>query len=130
MKMLKLLFLKLSILFTIISCAQNTDKIIGVWEVDNEYYKAVYEIVEVDNKFYGKIHKYDDGKEQYVGSNSKEDYFLTDVELKGNRYENGKMYLPDGSYYEVIFTLINDNALKVEMTIENYPYSETWTRKL
>lgn len=130
MKMIKFLFLKLSILFTIISCAQNTDKIVGVWEVDNEYYKAVYEIVEVDNKFYGKIHKYDDGKEQYVGSNSKEDYFLTDVELKGNRYENGKMYLPDGSYYEVIFTLINDNALKVEMTIENYPYSETWTRKL
>jgi len=112
-----------------ISCAQKTDQIVGVWEVDNEYYKAVYEIVEVDHKFYGKIHKYDDGKETYVGNNKKEDYFLTDVELKDNTYVNGKMYLPDGSYYDVIFTLLNANMLKVEMTIENFPYSETWTRQ-
>lgn len=130
MNVLKLLFFKLSIFFTMISCAQKSDPIVGVWKVDNEYYKAVYELIEVDGKFYGKIHKYNDGKETYLGNNRKEDYFLTDVERKENTYINGKMYLPDGSYYEVIFTLLNTNTLKVEMTIENYPYSETWTRQL
>lgn len=129
MNVFRLILLKVALFITMISCAQKTDPIVGIWQVDNEYYKAVYEIVEVDGKFYGKIHKYNDGKETYVGNNNKEDYFLTDVELKDNSYVNGKMYMPDGSYYEVIFTVVNENALKVKMTIEDYPYSETWTRK-
>lgn len=128
--MFRWILFNVAILIALISCAQETDKIVGVWQVDNEYYKAVFEIVQVDHKFYGKVHKYDDGKEQYVGNNKKEDYFLTDVELKDGKYVNGKMYMPDGSYYEVIFTLVNENTLKAEMTVEDYPYAETWTRKL
>lgn len=130
MQIIRLLLLKSLMLLTLISCAQSTEPIVGVWKVDNEYYKAIYEIVEVDGMFYGKIHKYDDGKETYLGNNKKEDYFLTDVKKEDSQYVNGKMYMPDGSYYEVIFTIINENELKVDMTIENYPYSETWTRKL
>lgn len=130
MNVLKYILIAFTMLISLGSCAQEQDEIVGVWKVDNEYYKAVYEIVEVDNKFYGKVHKYDDGKEQYLGNNKKEDYFLTDVERKGKQYINGKMYMPDGSYYEVIFTLKDENTLKVDMTVEDYPYSETWNRKL
>ncbi|MDX1774167.1 hypothetical protein [Oceanihabitans sediminis] len=112
----------------ITSCAQSNDKIIGVWDVKTEYYQAIYEIVEDDGKFFGKVHYYNDGETKYKGNNKKEDYFLTDVELKDGKYINGKMYLPDGSYYQVIFNLKDDNTLEVLMTVENQPYKETWTR--
>ncbi len=120
------------LLFTInlIACAQNTDKIVGVWEVKNDYYQAVYEIVEDKGIFFGKIHYYNDGTNEYKGTNKKKDYFLTDLEKKGKKYINGKMYLPDGSYYNAIFTLKNDNSLEVLMTVDKQPYKETWKRNL
>jgi len=130
MKTSKYILLQILMLIALISCAQEQDDIVGVWSVDNSYNKAIYEIVEVDHKFYGKIHKYSDGKEEYIGNNKKEDYFLTDVEYKDGKYINGKMYMPDGTYYEVIITVKDSNTLEVAMTVENYPYTETWARKL
>ena len=112
---------------TFVSCAQE-DKIVGVWDVKTNYYQAVYEIVESDNKFFGKVHYYNDGKTEYKGNNKKEDYFLTDVVAKNGAYVNGKMYLPDGSYYNVNFTLKDQDTLEALMTIENEPYTEIWTR--
>lgn len=127
MKFLKLalpMFLLLSILT---SCAQQ-DNIIGVWNVKNNYYQAVYEIEQPEDKFIGKIHYYNDGKTEYTGKNKKEDYFLTDVEAKNGTYINGKMYLPDGSYYEVVFKMVDANTLEISMTVEGQPYKETWKR--
>lgn len=127
MKHLKQVIAFLIFSITITSCAQH-DNIIGVWQVKNDYYQAVYEIVKNDNKFYGKVHYYNDGTIDYKGNNKEKDYFLTDVELKGNTYINGKMYLPDGSYYEVIFNLKDANTLEAKMTVEGQPYKETWKR--
>lgn len=110
------------------SCAQSNDKIIGIWDVKTDYYQAVYEIVENDGKFFGKVHYYSDGETEYKGENRKEDYFLTDVELKDGKYRNGKMYMPDGSFYKVIFTLKNENTLEALMTVDGKPYKETWKR--
>ncbi len=120
------------LLFTIslIACAQKTDKIIGVWDVKNDYYQAVYEIVEDKGIFFGKIHYYNDGAKEYKGTNTKKDYFLTDVEKKGKKYINGKMYMPDGSYYNAIFTLKDDNSLEVLMTVDKQPYKEIWKRNV
>lgn len=115
-------------LFSLTSCAQNNNKIIGVWNVKTDYYQAIYEIVEHDNKFFGKVHYYNDGETEYKGDNKKDDYFLTDVEVQNGNYINGKMYLPDGSFYNVIFTLKNENTLEALMTVEGKPYTETWTR--
>ncbi|MCF2873371.1 MULTISPECIES: DUF2147 domain-containing protein [unclassified Tenacibaculum] len=126
MKQLLLTFL---CLVTLISCAQNNDEIVGVWTVKNQYYEAEYEVVEYKGKFFGKIHYYNDGKNEYKGNNEKKDYFLTDVEKKGEKYVNGKMYLPGGAYYEVIFTLNNKDKLEALMTVEGQPYKETWKRK-
>ncbi|MBA6157324.1 DUF2147 domain-containing protein [Tenacibaculum sp. S7007] len=125
MKQLLLIIFSLTI-FT--SSAQNNDKIVGVWDVKTDYYQAIYEIVDYKGKFFGKIHYYNDGTSEYKGSNKKEDYFLTDIEKKGEKYINGKMYLPDGSFYKVIFTLKNDNTLEVLMTVEGQPYKEVWKR--
>lgn len=119
-----------AILCTVImatSCAQQ-DQIVGVWEVDNQYYKATYEIVEHEGKFFGKVHYFNDGDSEYTGNNKKEDYFLTDVERKGDAYEKGKMYMPDGSFYNVIFKFRGPDELEVSMTVEGQPYKETWKR--
>lgn len=120
-----LAFLFFALTFT--SCAQK-DKIVGVWDVKTDFYDAVYEIVENDNTFFGKVHYYNDGATKYKGDNKKEDYFLTDLEYKNGNYTNGKMYLPDGSFYNVIFTLKDDNTLEALMTVDNQPYKEIWKR--
>ncbi len=127
MKLLRSIFILIFFTVTVTSCAQK-DKIIGVWDVKNEYYQAVYEIVEHEDKFFGKVHYYNDGTTEYKGDSKKEDYFLTDIELQNGKYINGKMYLPDGSFYNVIFTLKNDNTLEASMTVDKQPYTETWTR--
>lgn len=125
---MKQLFLIVFILTIFTSCGQRNDKIIGVWNVKNDYYQAIYEIVESKGEFFGKIHYYNDGKSEYKGNNKKEDYFLTDLEKKDEKYINGKMYMPDGSFYKVIITLKNDTTLEVLMTVENKPYKEIWTK--
>ena len=127
---MKLVLLILVCSITCISCAQSNDEIIGTWKVKNQYYQAVYEMVEYKGKFFGKIHYYNDGKTTYKGNNEKEDYFLTNVEKRGGKYIKGKMYLPGGAHYEVVFTLKNKDTLEALMTVEGQPYKETWIRKI
>lgn len=129
MRTLHITFLALFLSLT--SCAQKSnDKIIGVWDIKTDYYQAIYEIVENDEKFYGKVHYYNDGTNEYKGNNKKEDYFLTDIEAKNGKYVNGKMYLPDGTFYKVIFSLKDENTLEALMTVEGEPYKETWKRNV
>ena len=128
MRHLKLAFLPLLFGLTSSSCACQDD-IIGVWDVKTDHYRAVYEIVENESKYYGMVHYYNDGTTEYKGNGKEEDYFLTDVEAKEDHYVHGKMYLPDGSYYEVIFNLMDANTLEMQMTVEGLPYRETWKRQ-
>ncbi len=128
MKYLKSILTLIIVIITFNSCAQD-NKIIGVWDVKNDYYQAVYEIEPFESKFIGKIHYYNDGETEYTGKNKKEDYFLTDIEAKDGIYINGKMYLPDGSYYEVIFRMIDANTLEAGMTVQGQLYTETWKRQ-
>ena len=51
------IYLSFLILIGFTSCAQNNDKIIGIWDVKNDYYQATYEIVEHEGKFFGKVVK-------------------------------------------------------------------------
>ena len=110
------------------SPASEADKIVGVWDVQTDYYAAIYEIEEREGKFIGKVHYYNDGTTEYTGKNTGDDYFLSDVVKKENSYEDGKMYLPDGSHYRVIFQLKHENKLLAKMTVDGKPYVETWTR--
>jgi len=104
------------------------DSIIGVWEVSNNYYTAIYEIIKYEDEYMGKIHYYNDGKDEYENTSSKEDYFLTEVKFEDGQYTIGKMYMPDGSHYQVKFTLKGDQ-LTAAMTVQGEPYKEVWTRK-
>ena len=127
MKNLERIFIIILLSMSFASCAQE-DKIIGVWDVKNQYNEGVYEIVEYQGKFFGKVHYYNDGKQEYKGADKKDDYFLTDVEKKDGKYINGKMYSSDGSYNKVIFVLKDDNTLEAKMTVQGQPYSEKWKR--
>lgn len=107
----------------------EADKIIGIWEMKNDYYMAIYEIEKYKGKFIGKVHYYNDGEMEYKGKNTKKDYFLDGVIYENGIYTNGKMYMPDGSNYQVIFKLNSNDELETKITLENEPYTETWTRQ-
>ena len=104
------------------------DSIIGIWEVDNKYYKAIYEIIKHNNQYYGKIHYFNDGSTEYKGSNSKKDYFLDDLTYQDGKFSFAKMHMPDGSYYQVKILLDRDK-ITAQMTIQGKPYQEIWKRK-
>lgn len=108
----------------------TADKIIGVWEVKNDYYMAIYEIEKMEGKYIGKIHYYNDGKTEYTGKNAEEDYFLDGITYESGTYKNGKMYMPDGTNYQVIFTLKNNDELEVKMTVQGSSYTEIWKRQI
>ena len=103
------------------------DSIIGVWEVKNNYYMAIYEIVKYEKQYLGKVHYYNDGENEIKTKGSKEDYFLEGIYYRGGKYTQGKMHTPDNKQYDVILTLKGDE-LVVEMKIEGHPYSESWKR--
>ncbi len=105
------------------------DSIIGVWEVKNDYYMAIYEIVKYDDQYFGKIHYYNDGETEIKAQNSKEDYFLDGIFFKDGKYSDGKMYMPDGTYYEINISLSGDELI-VKMTVDGQPYSEVWKRSI
>ncbi len=104
------------------------DSIIGVWEVKNDYCMAVYEILKYENKYVGKMHYYNDGETEMKSQNNECDYFLDGITYKDNAYSKGTIYMPDGKQYQAHFVLKGD-ILTVNMTIDNYPYTEIWKRK-
>lgn len=125
-------FFKISLLFLILvsfqSCSQEKNKIIGIWNVKTDYYEGTYEIISSENEFHGKIHSYKDDKNTYKGKDRKEDYFLVDATFKDGKYIGGRMYSFDQKYYNVIITMINNNQLEVQMTVDGEPYKEIWNR--
>lgn len=106
------------------------DKIVGIWEVKNDFYMAVYEIQKYKGKYVGLVHYYNDGKEEVKGDGGKDYYFMENVTYNNGKYENGKMHMPDGSKYDVSFVLKNENQLEAKMKIEGQPYTEIWKRKV
>lgn len=124
--LIKLLLIVAALSFQ--ACAQTTD-IIGVWEVKTDHYEATYEIVAYKEQFFGKVISYKDDSYSYSGNDQKKDYFLTDVTYTDGQYTGGKMYLPDGSFYHVIFNLKDPNTLEALMTVDGEPYRELWKRK-
>lgn len=111
-----------------ITGASPGDSIIGIWEVRNDYYMAVYEIVKYKNEYWGKVHYYNDGTTEFKGKNNEEDYFLEGITYLDGLYSQGQMHLQDGSNYTVQLKL-SDDQLKVSMNIEGQPYSEIWKKK-
>lgn len=107
----------------------KADKIMGVWEVKNDYYMAIYEVEKYQDRYIGKIHYYNDGKTEYIGKNTKEDYFLDSISYENGTYINGKMYMPDGSNYQVIFKQKSNDELEAKMTIQGSPYIKIWKRQ-
>lgn len=106
------------------------DNIVGIWEVKNDFYMAVYEIQKYKGKYVGLVHYYNDGKEEVKGDGGKDYYFMENVTYHNGNYQNGKMHMPDGSKYDVSFVLKNDNHLEAKMKIEGQPYTEIWKRKI
>lgn len=104
------------------------DEIIGLWEVNNNYYMAIYEIIKYDNQYYGKVHYFNDGTQEYKGTGGKDDYFLEGIVYADGKYSEGKMHMPDGAVHLAKF-ILNNNELKVKMTIDEHPYEEVWTRQ-
>lgn len=104
------------------------DSIIGLWEVQNDYYMAIYEIIKFENQYFGKMHYYNDMETEIQGQNNEDDYFLDGIFYKDGKYTNGKMYMPDGKQYQAKFVLKGDR-LHVQMMVEGQPYTEIWKRK-
>lgn len=122
--------LKTIIITDSISEKENSkgDSILGVWEVNNEYYKAVFEIVKYKKQYFGKVHYFKDNSKEIKGKNSKEDYFIDGFSFEKGTYQLTKMHLWDGSHYQVKF-LLNGDELIAQMTVQGEPYQEVWKRK-
>lgn len=104
------------------------DSIIGVWEVKNDYYMAIYEIIKYDDQYFGKIHYYNDGSTEIKAQNDENDYFLDGVVYKNGTFSSGTIYTPDGKSNKIEIDFKGDE-IHISMTIDGSAYKETWKRK-
>lgn len=122
----------------------EADRIVGVWEVGSG--KARVKITKYGEKYGGKIvwlkePNYPDGTKK-VDKNNPDDTKKTTPLLgmnnllgftyKGNaEYENGTIYDPEnGSNYNCVITLEDDNTLKVRgfIGVQVFGRTDTWKR--
>ena len=130
MKRIKIKSIIIFISLLSLSCTKDTNQIIGIWQVKNEYVEARYEMIEYGNYYFGKIHYYNDGNVEYKGSNKEEDYFISDVAFKDSTYVNGYMQYPDGKTSSINFDFIDHNNIKVTTNYDGQAYSEIWKREI
>lgn len=126
------------------STVSEADRIVGVWEVGSG--KARVKITKYGEKYGGKIvwlkePNYPDGTKK-VDKNNPDDTKKTTPLLgmnnllgftyKGNaEYENGTIYDPEnGSNYNCVITLEDDNTLKVRgfIGVQVFGRTDTWKR--
>ncbi|WP_460219267.1 hypothetical protein [Psychroserpens sp. MEBiC05023] len=120
----------LFILLVAFSCAEKENPLLGKWEVDSKYYRAIYNIIKSNDSVKGKVLYYNDdttiiresdGKDYYIFMDLKEDEGIYVDAISGATKSND--IKPN-----IELNLIHLDTLDVTTYIRNKPLKEIWIR--
>jgi len=119
------------LLLSLNSCTIEGEEICGLWNVDNYYGEMQIEITPWKTKFYGYLLSYKNDNETIVGNKTDEFIFITDLEYKDAKYQNGKIYVEPNSktYCGLTLKLIDKNKLKAIYDCDGQISEEFWYRE-
>ena len=124
--MRKIIFF-IGVLFAV-SCAQKPTELIGVWEVNTPYHKAVYSIEEYEDNIVGKIKYYNDNTFVYKESGTPKDIFLHKLKRKDSLYIDA-ISGATNTNHEWVIQQKHLDTLEVTQYIHNKPLQEVWIKK-
>lgn len=114
----------------IISCNSSTNVLIGKWQVESPFYKAIYQIVKKDGKLKTQILFYDDDTYCYRFNGKKEKYLFQNIQQNDEAFVDmvsGATKPSDQSKLPKLI-LVHQDTLSVITYQMRKPITETWVR--
>ncbi len=112
-----------------ISCSSKIDqRIIGIWNVESNFYRATYKIEESDKKLIGKVIYYNDDTTVLHETKTDKDIFLHNLKYKNKVFIDAVSGATKTTENLTIKIKHND-TLEVTNYINNKPLIENWSRK-
>lgn len=125
MKNLLLLF---SVLF--LSCTTKIDeRILGKWQVQSSFYKAIYKIEKQNKKLVGKVLYYNDDTTVLHETKTDKDIFLKDLKFKNNQFIDAVSGATKTIQKSTSIKVKHKDTLQVTSYVMKKPSIEIWTRK-
>lgn len=109
-------------------CSKNEHKIIGLWNVKSNYYKATYKIEQQNSKLVGKVIYYNDGTTALHETKTDKDLFLFDLKLKNNTYTDAVSGATNTKKQTTSMKLKHKDTIEVTSYIMKKPLTEIWIR--
>lgn len=118
-------------IFSFSSCSIAGEEVCGIWNATGDFGEMQVEITPWEGKFLGYLLEYNDGDKTVTGSKTEDFIFITDLEFKDNKYQNGKIYLDPSSenFCELTVELLDKNQLKAIYVCEGQSFEEVWYRE-
>jgi len=116
-------------LFLFVYCTKAPEEILGVWKVENSFYKAVYKIENQGAKLLGKVLYYNDGTTILKETKTAKDIFLHDLKLKNDVYVDAISGATKTNSENLTIKIKHKDTLEVTSYIQHKPLIELWTRK-
>lgn len=123
---------KIVILLVLIyfGCNSTFDKdILGVWNVQSDFYQAKYKIEQKGNRLVGALLYYNDDTKELKATHTDKDIFLKNLKKKNGIYVDAisGATIMDHSHLELVIK--SRDTLEVSTHIMNQRLKEYWTRE-
>lgn len=125
--MKKLVFFFLGLI--LIACVKEKHSIEGIWKVNNNHYKATYQIIQEQNRLIGKVIYYNDGTTILHETGTDKDLFLFNLKQKNNTYVDAVSGATNNKTNTTIIKTKHIDSLEVTSYIMKKPITEIWIRK-
>ena len=125
MKKLGVLFL----MFLFAFCTTAPKEILGIWQVQSNFYRATYKIEKQGKKLIGKVLYYNDDTTILNETGTDKDIFLSDLKYKDDVYVDAISGATNTTEEGISIKIKHKDTLEVTSYIRHKPLVEIWTRK-
>ena len=110
-------------------CTKKEHPIVGLWNVQSNYYKATFKIASEKNKLVGKVIYYNDDTTILHETRTEKDIFLFNLkETDNNTYIDAVSGATETKKHTTSISIKHKDTLEVTTYISKKPLTETWIR--
>lgn len=118
------------IAFIFLSCQSTIDSdILGVWNVQSDFYRAKYKIEQRGNKLVGALLYYNDDTKELKATHTDQDIFLKNLKKKNGLYIDAISGATITNHSQMEIVIKSKDTLEVSTHIMNEVLKEYWIRE-
>lgn len=116
--------------FIFLSCQSTIDSdILGVWNVQSDFYRAKYKIEQRGNKLVGALLYYNDDTKELKATHTDQDIFLKNLKKKNGLYIDAISGATITNHSQMEIVIKSKDTLEVSTHIMNDVLKEYWIRE-